>query len=410
MTKTNEAKPVREARAAARRMAKTTDLSYQQALDRIARDGGHEHWAAFAASHPPVDAPTGMTPDETASTVPTPGKSAAARIPASGRIGRHMRSLVTGERGAELDRIRTAIVIEEAVEDQPWLATDERTRRRNLWISAAIKLVKMPAAITALGGLYVLFSFVPGGTDLRMSQVLHAATVVGAVSLATFLICLAIGDHPGMERRRALAWTAMKWAQAAGFCLFFLVGFPAFDQLAGRTLHLEMMDMVMLGTGAVMLGGPLRRTIHALMALGAALGTKGHGTSLANLDEIDRKAAQAAAEDRAQRPKTEPMTPDKAREYGAMRPWWKRIGLGEIAVGAVAMACLSSFLALGLQFVFHVDARPLAWMAMVVFGPLLAFMAIGMAVEFMADLLQIPGLERDLAYRRTRRRGSAQAE
>lgn len=59
MTKTLEAKPVREARAAARRMARTTDLGYQQALDRVARDAGAEHWAAFAAAHPAAPAADG---------------------------------------------------------------------------------------------------------------------------------------------------------------------------------------------------------------------------------------------------------------------------------------------------------------------------------------------------------------
>jgi len=56
MTKTIEAKPVREARARARRMARTTDLGYQQALDKVARDAGAEHWAAYAARHPATPA------------------------------------------------------------------------------------------------------------------------------------------------------------------------------------------------------------------------------------------------------------------------------------------------------------------------------------------------------------------
>jgi len=48
MTDTNEPKAVRDARARARRLSRTTpELSYQQALDGVARSEGYAHWSAF---------------------------------------------------------------------------------------------------------------------------------------------------------------------------------------------------------------------------------------------------------------------------------------------------------------------------------------------------------------------------
>jgi hypothetical protein len=51
----DEARMIAAARRKARRTARKTELTYQQALDAVARDLGREHWAAFTAS--PVEVP-----------------------------------------------------------------------------------------------------------------------------------------------------------------------------------------------------------------------------------------------------------------------------------------------------------------------------------------------------------------
>jgi hypothetical protein len=43
------ARMIAAARRLARRIAKKTELTYQQALDKVARDLGRDHWAAYAA-------------------------------------------------------------------------------------------------------------------------------------------------------------------------------------------------------------------------------------------------------------------------------------------------------------------------------------------------------------------------
>jgi len=50
----NTEKMIASARGKARRMARKTDLTYQQALDKVARDLGREHWAAYMADPVPV--------------------------------------------------------------------------------------------------------------------------------------------------------------------------------------------------------------------------------------------------------------------------------------------------------------------------------------------------------------------
>lgn len=47
-----ESKTVRDARGAARRMARNGGGSYQKCLDVVAQDAGHQHWKAFMAAHP----------------------------------------------------------------------------------------------------------------------------------------------------------------------------------------------------------------------------------------------------------------------------------------------------------------------------------------------------------------------
>lgn len=47
-----ESKSVRDARGEARRMSRKGGGSYQQCLDAVARERGHDHWAAFTRSQP----------------------------------------------------------------------------------------------------------------------------------------------------------------------------------------------------------------------------------------------------------------------------------------------------------------------------------------------------------------------
>lgn len=47
-----EPKTVRDARGEARRMSRKGRGSYQQCLDAVARERGHDHWAAFSRSQP----------------------------------------------------------------------------------------------------------------------------------------------------------------------------------------------------------------------------------------------------------------------------------------------------------------------------------------------------------------------
>lgn len=47
-----EPKAVRDARGEARRMSRKGGGSYQQCLDAVARERGHDHWAAFTRSQP----------------------------------------------------------------------------------------------------------------------------------------------------------------------------------------------------------------------------------------------------------------------------------------------------------------------------------------------------------------------
>ena len=63
----DDARMVEAARRKARRMARKTELTYQQSLDAVARSLGRDHWAAFTASPvevPRDDAPATALPDE----------------------------------------------------------------------------------------------------------------------------------------------------------------------------------------------------------------------------------------------------------------------------------------------------------------------------------------------------------
>lgn len=72
-----ESKAVRDARGEARRMARRGGGSYQQCLDAVAREKGHQHWNAFVREQPrePV---VGTTEDDPADAVnrTRPGRSA----------------------------------------------------------------------------------------------------------------------------------------------------------------------------------------------------------------------------------------------------------------------------------------------------------------------------------------------
>ena len=58
----DKARMIAAARRMARRLAKKTDVTYQQALDRVARDLGRDHWAHYASD--PVPVPRDDVPDE----------------------------------------------------------------------------------------------------------------------------------------------------------------------------------------------------------------------------------------------------------------------------------------------------------------------------------------------------------
>lgn len=51
MTDKIQTKPVREARAKARMMARAGEGPYRQNLDRVAQDAGYRHWNAFTEAH-----------------------------------------------------------------------------------------------------------------------------------------------------------------------------------------------------------------------------------------------------------------------------------------------------------------------------------------------------------------------
>lgn len=57
----DKARMIAAARRMARRLAKKTDITYQQALDRVARDLGRDHWAHYASD--PVPVPRDDAPD-----------------------------------------------------------------------------------------------------------------------------------------------------------------------------------------------------------------------------------------------------------------------------------------------------------------------------------------------------------
>jgi hypothetical protein len=63
----DKARMIAAARRMARRIAKKTDITYQQALDRVARDLGRDHWAHYASD--PVLVPRDDAPDPSKSLI-----------------------------------------------------------------------------------------------------------------------------------------------------------------------------------------------------------------------------------------------------------------------------------------------------------------------------------------------------
>ena len=400
MTKMIEAKPVREARAAARRMARKTELTYQQALDKVARDAGAEHWAAFTARHPAVP----LEPATEALVEPSPSRS---RPPRPG-VGGYLRAMVSGEHGANEDRIRSAMVISEAedfvidlpVDEDGMIEIDQDRVRRNMWWGVAKNAAAAPAGIMLIGGIYAginHFQTIP--FQFGFGDVARIAAWVMGASIAVFLACLAIGDQPGMERRRATAWTAMLWIQILGIAAFFLNGFGAFDDALQRLTGIAPETGFVLGFGAIVVGSEIRRCLHALMALGAALGPKGEGSSFADPDAMSSAREELSEEERAERrrnaPPHVPMTPEMARELGAKantrkgRRRWEAYA-AYAAFGLIAIGVLLSFAGVVAQLGFGIDARPVAYAALAALSPFLLAIMVGTAVMFVAGALDLP--------------------
>lgn len=382
MTKTIEAKPVREARAEARRMARKTELSYQQALDKVARDAGAEHWAAFAAMHPSSvptveDAGTAMAGE------PRPRERGDT-------IAGYLRSAITGDLGAMEDRVRSGLVVRDAQSDNH---DDQQGGggRRRLWASAARNVAAAPLLILAMGWLYLIGNmFMPHGNGFGAVGLLSFAGYSTIVPAAIFLLCLCIGDQPGMERRRAAAWTAMLSIEILGVAAFLLSGFDAFDHKAADLLGIGPETVLALGIGAMLVGGQIRKSIHALMALGAALGPKGEGSSLA-----DPRTIEYAVRDKV----THLMGTEAAATETDTDHWWHRAWLFDTALAVTAIGCVLSFAGVGLDYFTGIDAMPIAYLGLALLAPLMIVIVGGMVAGAVAGTIGLPDALRRRAKR-----------
>lgn len=343
MTKTIEAKPVREARAKARRLSKTThDMSYQQALDHIAREEGHPHWSAFVSGHPSADAPG------------SPPRGREKPRTDSG-ASNYLRSLMTGRRAAEEDRMRAAVAIHEA---------EDFAGRKGLWAVVCLRILLPGLGILMMGALP---NAVSGQALTPWQGVFGFSGGLTALNAALFAFCLAMGDHPGMENRRAQVWTATWWICVSAFILL-ISNWMFFreDGLFGMSIGTTAMIVVILG----MLGNALRDNLHTLMALGAALGpSTADGSSIADLSVIPARKSNG--------PRPEPLTPEMARELGRRKPWHKRIGIVEIAGCVLAVAFILAILGAAMTLM-GVKALALGYAALVLLSPFI-LMAFGMA-------------------------------
>lgn len=398
MTKTIEAKAVREARAEARRMARKTELTYQQALDQVARNAGSDHWAAFIALHPPGLAPA--TADANNDEVRP--RRREDRETLSG----YVRSVITGEHGATEDRIRSAMVIGEAedfVTDLPadadgFVKVDKQRVRRNLWLSVAKNIVTAPVVILVTGCLYATANaFTPNIDGLRYGDVASTAAYAFIPGILLFLACLAIGDQPGMERRRAMAWTVMLWMQIVGAAIFALNAFDGFYNLLHSVTGLKRETALACGIGSIIVGSTLKEAMHALMALGAALGPKGDGSSIADQNAvayaIERKRMDEK-ENAKDLPRPQPLTPKMAREMGAPRTWWRRIDPLSVMLAMTGAGCLLAFGGVGLQFFLNVNAMPIAYAGLAMLAPVMLAIFVGMIALTGYGLISLPGMVR----------------
>ena len=359
MTKTIEAKKVREARAEARRMARTTQsMSYQQALDHVAREAGAPHWSGFVSLNPPT---------AVAEQAPEAGASAPTVKPRP-HVSDYVRSLVTGRRGAEADRLRSAAAVYEAEE----LAGG----RKGMWLIVTARILLPSLLLMTVGAIG---NAIGGDAFTPWKGVLGVAGTLAAVNATVFGLCLAIGDHPGMEHRRAQAWTTMWWLYVAGFAVF-MFGGVVFSAKGVFGLSIGTTAMVVVTIG--LLGDELRSNLHTLMALGASLGPSSpEGGSLADLSVVDQHVKSDA-------PRPAPLTPEMARELGRRKPWHKRIGIFEIVGIVLGVACICAFVGAGLTLM-GADARPFGYAALAVLGPVFAASMIFTGWRHLADVLHL---------------------
>lgn len=421
MTKTIEAKPVREARAAARRMAKTTELTYQQALDKVARDAGSPHWAAFAAMHPDADMRTPSPPTTKEDARPEPEKDT---------VPRYLRSVVSGESGANEERIRAAKVLSNArepllrgsAEAGETVEVDQHSTRRNMWWSAIRNAATVPVIILVAGGASAIAGAASPDPDAAraligfdLGDIVRASGCAAILMAALFTACLVIGDQAGMERRRSTMWTLMLWMQIAGAAPFVLGGFGAVDGLMGRITGMDPYTIIFLGAWAIIVGGPIRRSIHAVMVLGAALGPKGEASSIA--DPKDVEAALEAERCRAKSARASagrpvPMTPEMARELGRKKPWWCRIGLFEVLAATVATGAALALAGAALTLWMRIDARMIGYASIILMSPMILLYLGGIALDVVHEVRSAPGrwkerLERHRMVRERERTRSA---
>ena len=283
--------------------------------------------------------------------------------------------------------------IELPVDEQGFIEIDEDRVRRNLWWSAARNIAFAPLVAMMIGTLYSLNDLIlPGSTGFDIADVLRITAYATTMSVTVFLACLAIGDQPGMERRRAAAWSVMLWMQIIGVIMLFLNGFGAFDALLERTAGISPTTAYVIGFSALAIGHPLRRSLHALMALGAALGPKGDGSSFADRDAISSARMEEIEEEREQRERNAPphveMTPEMARELGERKN--RRFGPIEILIGVIILGCALSFIGVGVQFILGIDARPIAWAALLVLAPVAVLAMLGIAAYSIWGALDMP--------------------
>jgi len=235
MTKTIEPKPVREARAAARRMARKTDLGYQQALDRVARDAGAEHWAAFTARHPacPVEneATAPGTPDSQDGTTRRSGLRPLVRAIASGEMAE--RALAGNEADA-------------AKEARHGFSPETNAVSIVLFVSVMLD-----------------------GFDAPLTTFLAPALLALLLVHSLRRIARLVGDHPSMAMRRRQLRDAATMGMI--LCVAFSLGayWPEILHLTERTTGLPQERIVVAGAVGAAIMYAIRRHGVAVMLMEA---------------------------------------------------------------------------------------------------------------------------------------------